>query len=106
MPPKMKRTTDVVGLPDVQTEPPKTPLALTRVGITNLRYPIAFHQKGNVVETIVSVTASVDLPHRQRGAHMSRFTEEIARAFRIPSEVGSLSELACLLYTSPSPRDS
>lgn len=94
MPPKMKRTTDVKELPDVQIEPPKTPLALTRVGITNLRYPVVFHHRGNVVETIVSITASVDLPKKQRGAHMSRFTEEIARAFRIPAEVTSLSELA------------
>ncbi|MCS7252746.1 MAG: GTP cyclohydrolase I FolE2 [Armatimonadota bacterium] len=92
MPPKKKHK--VMELPDVQTEPPRTPLPLTRVGITNFRYPVAFHRHGNFVETIVSVTASIDLPKGQRGAHMSRFAEEIARAFHIPSKVGSLSELA------------
>lgn len=80
-------------MPDVQVEFPSTPLPLSRVGITNLRYPVTFQRNDKLVEAFVTITASIDLPHEQRGAHMSRFAEEIAGAFRIPPEIHSLSEL-------------
>ncbi|MFA4016502.1 MAG: hypothetical protein RUDDFDWM_001612 [Candidatus Fervidibacterota bacterium] len=86
-------------LPDVQREQPKTQLALTRVGITNLCYPVMFRHGDKLVESFVNITASVDLPHNQRGAHMSRFAEEIGRLFKIPKETASLTELVEELAT-------
>ncbi|HID06822.1 MAG TPA: GTP cyclohydrolase I FolE2 [Armatimonadetes bacterium] len=80
-------------LPDVQVQPPEHPIPLTRVGVMNLRYPVIFNQEGKHIETLVTISASVDLPQDRRGAHMSRFAEEIARLFHVPPEAVSITEL-------------
>jgi GTP cyclohydrolase I len=94
-----RATKKIEALPDVQREQPKTQLALTRVGIINFCYPVMFRHGDKLVESLISITASVDLPHNQRGVHMSRFAEEIARLFRIPKEITSLTELVEELAT-------
>lgn len=83
-----------LGLPDVQAERPVREIALTSVGVTNFRYPATVQRNGEMLQVFVTIEASVNLPSDQRGAHMSRFAEEIARAFELPLEATSFEELA------------
>ncbi len=63
---------------DVQSEDDDRRIALKKVGIKNLRYPITVRDKTKTEQhTVASVNLSVDLPHRFRGAHMSRFVEAL-----------------------------
>jgi GTP cyclohydrolase I len=51
-------------------------------------------RNGETLQVFVTIEASVNLPPDQRGAHMSRFAEEIIRAFEFPLEASSFEELA------------
>lgn len=82
------------NLPDLQSERPEHPIALTRVGVANFRFPVTLRRKGEVLRTFVTIEAAVNLPSDQRGAHMSRFAEEIVRAFSLPMEAALFEELA------------
>ncbi|MEM1544674.1 MAG: GTP cyclohydrolase I FolE2 [Candidatus Bathyarchaeia archaeon] len=81
-------------LPDIQSEHPVHKIALTRVGVSRFRYPALLRRNGETLQVFVTIEASVNLPPDQRGAHMSRFAEEIIRAFEFPLEASSFEELA------------
>ncbi len=69
MPPEL---TDTQSLPDTRQ------LAIDRVGVKNLRYPIQVRDKARTLQsTIATVTLTVDLPHHYKGTHMSRFIEAL-----------------------------
>jgi GTP cyclohydrolase I len=61
---------------DVQNLPDAREIALDRVGVSDLRYPIVVldrkHQKQH---TVAQLRMSVNLPHEFKGTHMSRFVE-------------------------------
>jgi GTP cyclohydrolase IB len=61
---------------DVQNRADERRIALDRVGIADLRYPIVVldrdHQKQH---TVAVLSMSVNLPHGFKGTHMSRFIE-------------------------------
>src|ERR1043165_8355710 len=61
---------------DVQNRPDGREVALDRVGVSGLRYPIVVldrdHQKQH---TVAVLKMSVNLPHEFKGTHMSRFIE-------------------------------
>jgi len=61
---------------DVQNQTDKRQLAIDRVGVSDLRYPIVLldreHQKQ---QTVAHLSISVALPHEFKGTHMSRFIE-------------------------------
>jgi len=82
------------ALPDIQSERPVHEIALTRVGVSRFRYPVLLRRNGETLQVFVTIEASVNLPPDQRGAHMSRFAEEIIRAFEFPLEASSFEELA------------
>jgi GTP cyclohydrolase I len=82
------------ALPDLQAERPEHPIALTRVGVANFRFPVTLRRKDEVLRTFVTIEAAVNLPSDQRGAHMSRFAEEIVQAFSLPMEAALFEELA------------
>ncbi len=82
------------ALPDVQAERPEHEIALTSVGVTNFRYPVTVRRNGETLQVFVTIEASVNLPPDQRGAHMSRFAEEIVQAFELPLEAASFEDLA------------
>ena len=67
---------------DVQNEPDYRNIPIDKVGIKNLRYPVTVldRQKG-CQHTVASINMYVDLPHRNKGTHMSRFVE-ILHLFR------------------------
>ena len=61
---------------DVQSRQDLRGIALDRVGVTGLRYPIVvLDQAHERQETVASITMSVNLPHHFKGTHMSRFVE-------------------------------
>jgi len=61
---------------DVQNRPDARRVALDRVGVADLRYPIVVldrdHQRQH---TVAVLSMSVNLPHDFKGTHMSRFIE-------------------------------
>jgi GTP cyclohydrolase IB len=64
------------GLVDTQNLPDHREVAIDRVGVTNLRFPIQVRDKAHSVQnTVATVSLTVDLPHHFKGTHMSRFIE-------------------------------
>jgi GTP cyclohydrolase I len=71
-----KVTKEKPPLKDIQSEPDTRKLALDKVGVKDIRYPIVVLDKKNKTQhTVASVNMYVDLPHHFKGTHMSRFIE-------------------------------
>jgi GTP cyclohydrolase IB len=67
-------------LPDTQSLPDLRRLAIQKVGIKSLRYPIALASPGGEVQhTVADFEMTVGLPHDVKGTHMSRFVEVLER---------------------------
>ena len=63
-------------LKDTQSERDSRRIAIDRVGVKNLRYPIQIRDKAHETQsTVATVALTVDLPHEYKGTHMSRFIE-------------------------------
>ncbi len=61
---------------DVQSQPDFRNIPIDKVGIKNLRYPITVRDRRDGFQpTIASINMFVDLPHNNKGTHMSRFVE-------------------------------
>lgn len=73
----MKRPDDTAAaLRDTQSEPDHRRIAIDRVGVKNLRFPVRIGiGSGRPQSTIATVQLTVDLPHHFKGTHMSRFLE-------------------------------
>jgi GTP cyclohydrolase I len=64
------------ALVDTQNQPDHREVAIDRVGVTNVRFPIQIRDKAHDSQnTIAKVALTVDLPHHFKGTHMSRFIE-------------------------------
>ncbi len=63
-------------LKDVQNSKDKRGIAIDKVGIKNLHYPISVLDKTKTFQhTVADINMYVDLPHYFKGTHMSRFLE-------------------------------
>lgn len=67
-------------LPDIQSTGDRRRVAINKVGVTNVRYPISLRTpgKGNgneFLHTVATINMFVSLPHDVKGTHMSRFLE-------------------------------
>ena len=63
-------------LKDVQNSKDKRGIAIDKVGIKNLHYPISVLDKAKSFQhTVADINMYVDLPHYFKGTHMSRFLE-------------------------------
>ena len=61
---------------DVQNQRDYRNIPIDRVGIKNLKYPITVRDKREGHQpTVATINMFVNLPHRDRGTHMSRFVE-------------------------------
>ncbi len=61
---------------DIQNRRDDRKIEINKVGVKNIRYPITVLDKAKGVQhTVASVNMYVDLPHRFKGTHMSRFVE-------------------------------
>jgi GTP cyclohydrolase I len=63
-------------MPDVQASPDARNVAIDRVGVKDITYPIRLRTRdGGEQTTVATVSMYVALPHYQKGTHMSRFLE-------------------------------
>ena len=61
---------------DIQNQRDYRNIPIDKVGIKNLRYPIkVLDRKNGFQHTVASINMFVDLPHKYKGTHMSRFVE-------------------------------
>ena len=61
---------------DIQSQPDFRQIPIDKVGIKNLRYPITVRDRRDGFQhTIAAINMFVDLPHGNKGTHMSRFVE-------------------------------
>ena len=59
---------------DVQNRPDSRNMPINKVGIKDIRHPFTFVDKeGHQQATVGTFNMSVNLPHHQKGTHMSRF---------------------------------
>ncbi|SKA85833.1 GTP cyclohydrolase I [Prosthecobacter debontii] len=64
------------SLKDTQNERDDRKIAIDRVGVKNLRFPLRIRDRDQSQQhTVATVTMAVDLPHHYKGTHMSRFVE-------------------------------
>ena len=65
---------------DVQNEADDRNLAIDRVGISGISWPISVPDRENgVQETVAEVSLSVSLPQDYRGTHMSRWASGLSQ---------------------------
>ena len=69
----MNILTDVLHIPDTQSARDERHLAIQRVGVKDLRYPLQITVAGAAQSTTALWTLDVALPAEQKGTHMSRF---------------------------------
>jgi GTP cyclohydrolase I len=61
---------------DIQSQPDYRQIPIDKVGIKNLRYLITVRDRRDGFQhTIAAINMYVDLPHDNKGTHMSRFVE-------------------------------
>ncbi len=64
------------GMPDVQSSADSRQVAIDKVGVKDVRYPMRLRTRdGGEQTTVAVVNMYVALPHYQKGTHMSRFLE-------------------------------
>jgi len=69
-------STRPAGMPDVQASPDDRRIAIDKVGVKGVTYPITLRTPaGGTQTTVASINMYVSLPHHQKGTHMSRFLE-------------------------------
>src|SRR5678816_1531775 len=69
----MTNLIDGLHIPDTQGARDERKLAIQRVGIRGVRYPLLLRIEGAVVPTVAEWSLDVALPAEQKGTHMSRF---------------------------------
>ncbi|MGK0189526.1 MAG: GTP cyclohydrolase I [Verrucomicrobiales bacterium] len=67
-------------LPDIQATGDERGIAIDRVGVSDLEYPIqVMDAEGNPMPVAAKISMSVHLPHHFKGTHMSRFLEVLSK---------------------------
>ena len=93
-------------LPDIQSQNDIRQLPIDKVGVKNLKYPIAVKDRDNEIQhTIATVAMTVDLPKEFKGTHMSRFVEILQsedREIHVDSIESILSEMQKKLHATAS----
>lgn len=78
---------------DIQNEPDHRKIPIDKVGIKNLRYPITvLDRTSGSQHTVANINMYVDLPHKNKGTHMSRFVE-ILHLFRPEVSLKKISDV-------------
>lgn len=68
------------NLRDIQSEPDSRNMPINKVGVKDIRYPVAVMDRSEGIQhTVARVNMYVNLPHHFRGTHMSRFVEILNR---------------------------
>jgi GTP cyclohydrolase I len=71
-------TSPQTSLPDIQKTPDVRNIAIDKVGVRGVQYPIAVQDREKELQhTVGDFTLTVDLPAEFKGTHMSRFLEAL-----------------------------
>lgn len=101
-----KITSSSTVLPDTQNQNDIRQLPIDKVGVKNLKYPIAVKDRENEIQhTIATIAMTVDLPKEFKGTHMSRFVEILqsdSREIHVESLDEILSEMQKKLHATAS----
>ena len=69
-------TGEAGGMPDMQKSSDDRNIAIDKVGVKDIHYPIVVMDKSKEQQqTVARINMYVDLPHHFKGTHMSRFIE-------------------------------
>ncbi len=92
------------SLPDTQNQTDIREIPINKVGVKNLKYPIALKDRDNEIQhTIATISMTVDLPMEFKGTHMSRFVEILQnkeREIHIDSIYSILKEMQKKLHAT------
>jgi GTP cyclohydrolase IB len=88
------------GMPDVQGSADQRKVAIDKVGVKDVTYPVRLRTKaGGEQTTVARINMYVSLPHTKKGTHMSRFldvlneeTSEPVTPERIPGITRAIKE--------------
>ena len=69
----MTNLIDALHIPDTQSSVDDRRIAIQRVGVRGVRYPLQLRIEGAVLPTVASWDLDVALPAERKGTHMSRF---------------------------------
>ena len=87
------------GMRDIQSDPDHRNIPIDKVGIKNLRYPIKVLDRTNGYQhTVATINMYVDLPHKNKGTHMSRFVE-IINQYRLNLSLKKISVILAEMKT-------
>ena len=90
-------TSASVSIIDVQGSQDTRRLAIDKVGIKDIRHPVAIlDSDGHPQHTVGTFSLYVDLPHDRRGTHMSRFVE-ILNNHKDPLSLTAVRRLLCTI---------
>ena len=82
-----------VALPDVQSSPDRRSIAIQKVGVRDVRYPMRLRGgSGDAQATVGTFQMTVALPAEVKGTHMSRFLE-VLDAYAGDMDAQNLGEL-------------
>lgn len=85
----MSNLKDALHIPDTQSERDERHLAIQRVGVKDVRYPVELRIGKTVLPTVAQWDLDVALPAEQKGTHMSRFVAWLD-AIDAPLDLASL----------------
>jgi GTP cyclohydrolase I len=87
----MTNLTDALHIPDTQSERDERHLAIQRVGVKDVRYPLQLRVAGAVQSTAALWDLDVALPAEKKGTHMSRFVAWLD-ALEVPLDAATLRQ--------------
>ncbi|HJV70639.1 GTP cyclohydrolase FolE2 [Ideonella sp.] len=93
----MNHLTEALHIPDTQSERDERRLAIQRVGVKDVRYPLTLKVAGAEQSTAASWTLDVALPAEKKGTHMSRFVAWLDAQSQALDAAGLARELAVML---------
>ncbi|MFH1282787.1 MAG: GTP cyclohydrolase FolE2 [bacterium] len=78
---------------DVQNMYDRRKIDIDKVGIKNIKYPVALRDKDHEIQhTVADINMYVSLPKRFKGTHMSRFVEVLNR-YQLEIDISNLKEI-------------
>jgi len=87
----MTNLTDALHIPDTQSARDERHLAIQRVGVKDVRYPLQLRVAGALQSTAAMWSLDVALPAEKKGTHMSRFVAWL-EALDVPLDAVTLRE--------------
>jgi len=95
----MTNLKDALHIPDTQAGRDERRLAIQRVGIKDVRYPLTLRIGGATLPSVGRWALDVALPAEQKGTHMSRFVACLD-AIEAPLDAAAMRELLAAMLKS------